>query len=120
MTERSTIGLGLAVLAVCAAIAPVVPASGEIVRNPSAAAPRVADVGGSAGGPGGPRDGSAAVPFVAEVGPDKESGGEGFDWADVALGAIGGGMLVVLGSTAARRLGRRSARPRITGSAAGA
>ena len=74
MTVRSRIGLGLAVLAVCAAIAPAVPASGEIVlhRDPSAAVPLVADVGGSAGGPGGPRDGSAAVPFVAQVGPNPD------------------------------------------------
>ena len=99
MTARSRIGLGLTVLAVCAALAPVVSGlRGGIVLpgGPSAAVPRVADVGGSAGGPGGPRDGSAAVPFVAQVGPDQGSGGEGFDWGDAALGALAGGLLVLL------------------------
>ena len=119
MRDRSKFGLGLAVLAACVAIAPATPASGEIVlhRDPSAAVPFVAHVGGSERGPTLRRDGSAAVPFVAQVGPDRAS--DGFDWGDAALGALAGGLLVLLGSRAAQ-LGRRAARLGAAGQAGGA
>ena len=93
MKAGSRIGLGLTLLAVCAAIVPVAPASGEVVlhRDPAAAVPFVAQVGGSESGPTLRRDGSAAVPFVAQVGPDRTSGGDGFDWGDAAMGRWPGG-----------------------------
>ncbi len=122
MKAGSRIGLGLTLLAVCAAIVPVAPASGEVVlhRDPAAAVPFVAQVGGSESGPTLRRDGSAAVPFVAQVGPDRTSGGDGFDWGDAAMGALAGGLLVLLGSRALRTRGRRSGRLEVAAPGAGA
>ena len=118
MTARSKIGLGLLGVAVCAALVPATPAFGEIVlhRDPSAAVPLVADVSGSADDhPVIHRDGTAAVPFVAQVGLDPVSGSEGFDWGDAALGALAGGVLVLLGIQLVRVAGRRGARFGVAG-----
>ena len=58
------------------------------------------------------RDGSQAEPFVANVGSQPTTAGDGFDWGDAAIGA-GAGLLAacvaMLGSAAIG--GRRSSRP---------
>jgi len=58
------------------------------------------------------RDGSQAEPFVANVGSQPTTAGDGFDWGDAAIGAGAGllaACLAMLGSAAIG--GRRSSRP---------
>jgi hypothetical protein len=79
-------------LAACTVAVLVAPASGQdLRRDGSKAVPFVADVSKPAGpvasGPVLRRDGSKAVPFVAELEPDTAAAADGFDWGDAALGA---------------------------------
>ncbi len=122
MRMSTSLKIGLPIAAICAVLAPFAPASGDVIlhRDPAAAVPFVADVGGTDGQPVLHRDGTAAVPFVAQVGPDPLAAGDGFDWGDAALGALAGGLLVLLGTLAVRALGGRSSRPRGAGFAGGA
>ncbi len=117
MRNATRLKLGFSVLGVCGALAPVTPASADVTlhRDPAAAVPFVADVGGSDGPSVLRRDGTAAVPFVAQVGPGQVSADDSFDWGDAALGALAGGALVLLGALAALALRGRSPRRRAAG-----
>ncbi|MGH2960972.1 MAG: hypothetical protein ACRDL3_02085, partial [Solirubrobacterales bacterium] len=42
------------------------------------------------------RDGSKAVPFVADLDPEPAAAGDGFDWSDAAIGAGLGAAAVAL------------------------
>jgi uncharacterized iron-regulated membrane protein len=54
------------------------------------------------------RDGSRAVPFVAQVGPSAAvPAEEGFDWGDAAIGAAGAYVLILLASGAVVLIRRR-------------
>jgi hypothetical protein len=54
------------------------------------------------------RDGSRAVPFVAQVGPPAAvPAEEGFDWGDAAIGAAGAYALILLASGAVVLIRRR-------------
>ena len=80
---------GLAAWTVAALAAP---ASGyELRRDGSKAVPFVANASKRAGpvasGPVLRRDGSKAVPFVAELERNTAAAADGFDWGDAALGA---------------------------------
>ena len=128
MRITTSLKIGLPIAAICAALAPFASASGDVTlhRDPAAAVPFVAEVGGTDGQPvlprptPGHRDGTAAVPFVAQVGPDQGATDDGFDWGDAGLGALAGGLLVLLGTVAVRALGGRLPRPRVAGFAGGA
>ena len=79
-------------LAACTVAALASPAVGQTLhRDGSKAVPFVADVsvpGPKAGAPALRRDGSKAVPFVADLESDAAApAGDGFDWGDAALGA---------------------------------
>ena len=102
-------------LAVCAVAAVAAPASGQTLRRDgSKAVPFVADVSKESADPSsGPvlrRDGSKAVPLVADLEPETAARADGFDWSDAAIGAGLGAaavLLVVVGASAVR--GRRPA-----------
>ena len=87
-------------------------ASGQILhRDGSKAVPFVAEVGNvagpTAGAPALRRDGSKAVPFVADLEPDiAAAAGEGFDWGDAAVGAGAAIALVALGGAGLALRGR--------------
>jgi hypothetical protein len=54
------------------------------------------------------RDGSKAVPFVAQVGPEKGTApGDGFDWGDAGIGAGAAVALTAIGLGGAIALGGR-------------
>jgi hypothetical protein len=60
------------------------------------------------------RDGSAAVPFVADVGSEAPTGaaGSGFDWGDAAIGAGGAlGIIALLGAAGLAIRSRRHVAP---------
>lgn len=104
-------------LAVCTVAALVAPAAGQTLRRDgSQAVPFVANVGkGSADSSTGPvlrRDGSRAVPFVADVDPEAEAAtpADGFDWGDASLGAGVGALAVALAATGAISFHRRQVR----------
>ena len=70
-------------------------------RDGSQAVPFVADVSGKTDASNAPvlrRDGSQAVPFVADVGSQTApvAAADGFDWRDAALGAGLGAAAVLL------------------------
>jgi hypothetical protein len=102
-------GIGLVACAVAALAAS---ASGQILhRDGSKAVPFVAEVGNvagpTAGAPALRRDGSKAVPFVADLEPDiAAAAGEGFDWGDAAVGAGAAIALVALGGAGLALRGR--------------
>jgi hypothetical protein len=91
-------GIGLVACAIAALAAP---ASGQILhRDGSKAVPFVAEVGNvagpTAGAPALRRDGSKAVPFVADLEPHLAApSADGFHWRDAAIGA-GGAMIALL------------------------
>jgi hypothetical protein len=83
-------------LAGCTVAALAAPAFGEasgvtLHRDGSKAVPFVADVAtdaaGSSNGPVLRRDGSKAVPFVADSEPTVPATADGFDWGDAGIGA---------------------------------
>jgi hypothetical protein len=89
------------------------------VSEPSSAEPTYASANAITGPPSGEpansdavliRDGSQAVPFVANVGPEAAASagdsGDGFDWGDAALGA-GAAMAGLFGIGAAVLLATR-------------
>jgi len=96
-------GIGLVACTIAALAAS---ASGQILhRDGSKAVPFVAEVGNvagpTAGAPALRRDGSKAVPFVADLEPDIAAApGEGFDWGDAAVGAAAALGLVALAGAA--------------------
>jgi hypothetical protein len=96
-------GIGLVACTIAALAAS---ASGQILhRDGSKAVPFVAEVGNvagpTAGAPALRRDGSKAVPFVADLQPDiAAAAGEGFDWGDAAVGAAAALGLVALAGAA--------------------
>jgi len=58
------------------------------------------------------RDGSQAEPFVANVGSQPTTAGDGFDWGDAAIGAGAGLLAVCLAMLGSATIGgRRSSRP---------
>jgi hypothetical protein len=88
-------------LAVCTVVALAAPASAQTLRRDgSKAVPLVADVSkesaDSSTGPVLRRDGSKAVPFVADLEPDAAAPADGFDWGDAGLGAGVGALAVAL------------------------
>ena len=99
-------------LAACtvAALAASAPAQ-DLRRDGSKAVPFVAEVGKPAGPTAGGlllrRDGSKAVPWVANLEPDVAvPAGDGFDWGDAAVGAGAAIALVALGGAGLARRGR--------------
>jgi hypothetical protein len=106
-------------LAVCAAAALAAPAAGQTLRRDgSKAVPLVADVSeepaDSSTGSILRRDGSKAVPFVADVGLDAVTAApaDGFDWGDAGLGAGVGALAVALAAVGAVSLRGRQVRAR--------
>ena len=96
-TRLMIIGLAACMLAALAA-----PASGQTLhRDGSKAVPFVAEVssasGPTAGVPVLRRDGSQAVPFVTGLEPVAAPAADGFDWGDAAVGAAAALGLVALG-----------------------
>jgi hypothetical protein len=53
------------------------------------------------------RDGSKAVPFVADLAPNGTPTADGFDWGDAAVGLGAGLIVAVLGLTAISAYGGR-------------
>jgi hypothetical protein len=53
------------------------------------------------------RDGSQAVPFVADVGPETSASTGGFDWGDAGIGAGAGFVLTMIGLGGALVLSNR-------------
>lgn len=106
-------------LAVCVVAALAAPAAGQTLRRDgSKAVPLVADVSeepaDSSTGTDLRRDGSKAVPFVADVGLDAASTApaDGFDWGDAGLGAGVGALAVALAAVGAVSLRSRQVRAR--------
>ena len=107
-------------LAVCAVAALAAPAAGQTLRRDgSKAVPLVADVSeepaDSSTGPALRRDGSKAVPFVANVGSEAATAAapaDGFDWGDAGLGAGVGALAVALAAVGAVSLRGRQVRAR--------
>ena len=102
-------GIGLVACAV-AALAASAPGQ-DLRRDGSKAVPFVAEVGNvagpTAGAPALRRDGSKAVPFVADLEPDiAAAAGEGFHWGDAAVGAGAAIVLVALGGAGLALRGR--------------
>ena len=56
------------------------------------------------------RDGSRAVPFVADVGPEATATSDGFDWGDAGIGATAMLALAGIAAGAGLFLGRRPRR----------
>lgn len=89
-------------LAACTVAAVAAPASGQTMRRDgSKAVPFVANVskpaGPTAGGLHLRRDGSKAVPFVADLEPHLAAqSADGFDWRDSAIGAGLGATIALL------------------------
>ena len=102
-------GIGLVACAV-AALAASAPGQ-DLRRDGSKAVPFVAEVGNvagpTAGAPALRRDGSKAVPFVADLEPDiAAAAGEGFHWGDAAVGAGAAIALVAFGGAGLALRGR--------------
>src|SRR5215211_973427 len=94
------------VLAGCTVAAFAAPAwgkSGDVTlrRDGSKAVPFVADPGKGSGAsvsvPALRRDGSKAVPFVADLGPEAAATEGGFDWGDAGIGAGAALVLTTMG-----------------------
>jgi hypothetical protein len=106
-------------LAVCTVAALAAPTSGQTLRRDgSKAVPFVADVSKETGpvssGIALRRDGSKAVPVVADLEPQTPAApaADGFDWRDAAIGAGLGAAAVVLGGAGASAVrGRRGGLP---------
>ena len=103
----------------CAVVAPAAPAMGQgddqiVIRDGSDAVPFVADVskasGASSSDPVVRRDGSAAVPFVADLDAETPAA-DGFDWGDAGVGAGLGIATLVVMLAAARALHAPGPRP---------
>jgi hypothetical protein len=98
--------IAITALAGCVVAGLAAPAWGQggditLRRDGSQAVPFVADVSGKTDASNAPvlrRDGSQAVPFVADVGPQTApvAAADGFDWRDAAIGAGLGAMAVLL------------------------
>jgi hypothetical protein len=106
-TQLLIIGLAACTVAALAAPAP----AQDLRRDGSKAVPFVAEVGRSAGAvashPVLRRDGSKAVPWVANLEPDVAvPAGDGFDWGDAAVGAGAAIALVALGGAGLALRGR--------------
>ena len=103
-------------LAACAVAAFAAPASGlTLHRDGSKAVPFVADVSKQAQAPSSDlvlhRDGSKAVPFVADLESDTAAAPvDGFHWGDAAIGAAAalGGMMIATTAWTATRRRRRA------------
>jgi hypothetical protein len=120
MTTSIWTRLTVLCLTACVVAAVAAPATGQTLRRDgSKAVPFVADVGAQpgAGQTVLRRDGSKAVPFVADLGPEAAAQAAGrFHWGDAAIGAgLGAGvaLLAMAGARAARV--RRTFRPRSPG-----
>ena len=106
--------LAMVGLAACTVVALAAPASGQdLRRDGSKAVPFVADAGTLAGPMADDavlrRDGSKAVPLVADLQPDIAApGGGGFDWGDAAVGAGAVIGLAALGGAGLALRGRRA------------
>ncbi len=100
-------------LAACIVAALVAPAQGATLRRDgSKAVPLVADVSPKAddsySGPPLRRDGSRAVPVVADLDPGPAAAGsDGFDWGAAGIGAGIGALAVLLAGTGVLSLRRR-------------
>jgi hypothetical protein len=109
--------LAITALAVCTVVALAAPASAQTLRRDgSKAVPFVADVSkesaDSSSGPVLRRDGSEAVPLVADLEPEVAAPADGFDWGDAGLGAGVGALAVALAAAGAVALRGRQAAPR--------
>jgi hypothetical protein len=99
-------------LAACTVAAVAAPASGQTMRRDgSKAVPFVANVsnpvGPTAGDPHLRRDGSKAVPFVVDPAANvRPTTADGFDWGDAAVGAAAAIGLVALGGAGLALRGR--------------
>ena len=103
-TQRFVRGLVLTI-AICALAVSVVWAAPS-VNGPTSATPQTAR-GSDASGVVLRRDGSQAVPFVADVGPEATATSEGFDWGDAGTGATAMLALVAIAGGAGLVFGRR-------------
>ena len=86
-------------LAGCTMVALAAPAIGQgdqtrLRRDGSKAVPLVADVDAQSGSAL-RRDGSQAEPFAADVGGPAVASDDGFDWGDAGIGAGTGALLVL-------------------------
>jgi hypothetical protein len=98
--------IAITALAGCVVAGLAAPAWGEggditLRRDGSKAVPVVADVNGKTDASNAPalrRDGSKAEPFIADVGPKTApvAAADGFDWSDAAIGAGLGAAAVML------------------------
>jgi hypothetical protein len=101
-TEKVWTRLMIIGLAACTVAALAAPAVGQTLhRDGSKAVPFVAEVGSVAGPPAGApalrRDGSQAVPFAAGLERNVAApAADGFDWGDAAVGAAAAMGLVAL------------------------
>ncbi|MGH2991616.1 MAG: hypothetical protein ACRDMA_17505 [Solirubrobacterales bacterium] len=109
--------IAITALAGCMVAVLATPAWGQgddltLRRDGSKAVPFVADVSGKGGAdssnaPVMRRDGSKAVPFVADLDPEPAAAGDGFDWSDAAIGAGLGAAAVALAVAGAVAMRRR-------------
>jgi hypothetical protein len=107
-------------LAGCAlgALAPSASGNGTVrlYRDGSQAVPFIAEVGkgtnnASSHAPALRRDGSKAVPFVADLGSKPSTAGGDFDWGDAGIGAGAGFALTMIGLGGLLVLSNRRHRP---------
>ncbi len=102
------LAIAIAVSALAAPVASVAPAAAS-VHEPSSATPQTAQRSDDSGVVL-RRDGSQAVPFVADVGPEATATSDGFDWGDAGIGATSMLVLAAIAAGAALLLGRRPSR----------
>jgi hypothetical protein len=115
------LALAIAVSALAVPVASVAPAAAS-VHEPSSATPQTAQRSDDSSVVL-RRDGSQAVPFVADVAPQATATSDGFDWGDAGIGAtamlvlagIAAGAGLVLGRRPSRRHTSRSATPILGG-----
>ena len=111
-TRRNTprfargLALAIAVSALAVPVASVAPATAG--GHGSASATQRTGQGSDDSGIVLRRDGSQAIPFVADVGPEATATGDGFDWGDGAIGATA--MLAAIAAASGLVLKRRPSR----------
>jgi hypothetical protein len=102
------LAVALAVSALAAPVAAVAPAAAK-VYGPTSATPQTTQ-SSDASGVVLRRDGSRAVPFVADVGPEATPTSDGLDWGDAGIGATAMLALAAIVAGAGLVLGRRPRR----------
>jgi hypothetical protein len=105
--------MAITALVACTVAALAAPATGQTLRRDgSKAVPFVANVGEKpVDSPALRRDGAKAVPFVADLDPEPAADSQGFDWRAAGIAVGVGAVALVLAAAAAVSLRARQAAP---------